>query len=182
MRPVTPLTAVGVIRAQAAGMEESESPEEAPVVRLGHVAEDSVAANLYVIVDHGVRHRPEMAASMQASVVIRFVEGYAPVRLDFRGDEVIVGDDPDGADRAHDLEIVGRMGDITALIASPLTGGLPKPTTRTGRAALARLADGRVELNGPLALGRRLLRLLAIDEVAVKVPKERGAQRRSEVN
>jgi hypothetical protein len=149
----------------------------APVVRLGHVAEDSVAANLYVIVEHGVRHRPEMAASMRASVVIRFLEGYAPVRLDFRGDEVVVGDDPDGADQAHDLEIVGRMGDVTALIAAPLTGGLPKPTTRTGRAALSRLADGRVELNGPLTLGRRLLRLLAIDDVAAKAPKEKRGQR-----
>jgi hypothetical protein len=165
------------MRAHPAGMEENVDPQELPIVRLGYIADDSVAANLYVIVEHGVRHRPDMAASMQASVVIRFIEGYAPVRLDFRGEEVIVGDDPDGADRAHDLEIVGRMGDITALIAAPLTGGLPKPTTRTGRAALARLADGRVEFNGPLALGRRLLRLLAIDDVAAKVPKERRAQR-----
>src|SRR5438034_6092100 len=149
---------------------------DAPVVQLGLIAEDSVAANLYVIVDHGVRHRPEMASSMQASIVIRFVEGYAPVRLDFRGDEIVVGDDPDGADRAHDLEVRGRMGDVTALIAAPLAGGLPKPTTRAGRAALARLADGRVEFDGPLALGRRLLCLLAIDDVAVKVPKRRRAK------
>jgi hypothetical protein len=54
---------------------------------------------------------------------------------------------------------------------------LPKPTTRTGRAALSRLADGRVELNGPLTLGRRLLRLLAIDDVAAKAPKEKRGQR-----
>src|SRR4051812_38129260 len=149
----------------------------APVVRLGHVSEDSVAANLYVIVAHGVGHRPDLAASMQASVVIRFEEDYAPVRIDFRGDEIEVGDDVGGDDLPHDLEIVGRMGDVTALIAAPLTGGLPKPTTRAGGAALARLADGRVELNGPLALGRRLLRLLAIDGVAEKVPKRRLADR-----
>jgi len=79
-------------------------------------------------------------------------------------------------DRAYDLE-VGRMGDVTALIAAPLTGGLPKPTTRPGRAALARLADGRVEFDGPLALGRKLLRLLAIDDVAVRAPKESRAER-----
>jgi hypothetical protein len=149
---------------------------EAPAVRLGHVAADSVAANLYVIVAHGVSHRPEIAASMRCSVVLRFLDGYAPVRIDFRGDEIEVGDDPEGADRAHDLEVSGRMGDVTALIAAPLAGGLPKPTTRAGRAALARLADGRVEFDGPLALGRRLLRLLAIDDVAAKMPKERRAR------
>jgi hypothetical protein len=33
-----------------------------------------------------------------------------------------------------------------------------------------------VEFDGPLALGRRLLRLLAIDDVAAKVPKERRAR------
>jgi hypothetical protein len=80
-------------------------------------------------------------------------------------------------DRAYDLEVSGRMGDVTALIAAPLTGGLPKPTTRPGRAALARLADGRVEFDGPLALGRKLLRLLAIDDVAVRAPKESRAER-----
>ena len=143
-----------------------------PVVRLGHVSDDSVAANLYVIVAHGVGHRPDLAASMQGSVIIRFLDGYAPVRIDFRGDEIEVGDDVESGDRAHDLEVIGRMGDVTALIAAPLTGGLPKPTRRPGRAALARLADGRVEFNGPLALGRRLLRLLAIDNVAEKVPKQ----------
>jgi hypothetical protein len=107
------------------------------------------------------------------------VDGYAPVRIDFRGDEIEVGDDFESHDRAHDLEVIGRMGDVTALIAAPLTGGLPKPTTRTGRAALARLADGRVEFNGPLALGRRLLRLLAIDNIAEKVSKQRLAERDS---
>ena len=68
------------------------------------------------------------------------------------------------------------MGDVTALVAAPLTGGLPRPTTRPGRAALARLADGRVEFEGPLALGRKLLRLLAINDVAIKVPKERRTE------
>ena len=45
--------------------------------------------------------------------------------------------------------------------------GLPKPTTRLGRSAIARLADGRVDFDGPLSLGRSLLRLLAIDPVPV---------------
>jgi hypothetical protein len=150
---------------------------EAPTVLLGSVSDDSIAPNLYVIVAHGVRARPEMAAAMQASVRLRFLDGYAPVRIDFRGDEVEVGDDDEDSDRAHDLEVIGRMGDVTALIAAPLAGGLPKPTTRPGRAALARLADGRVEFDGPLALGRKLLRLLAIDDLVVRVPKQRRAER-----
>lgn len=149
----------------------------APVVRLGHVSDDSVAANICVIVAHGVGHRPALAASISASVILRFEDGYSPVRIDFRGDEIEVGDDIDGDDRAHDLEVAGRMGDVTALIAAPLASGLPKPTSRPGRAALARLADGRVELNGPLSLGRKVLRLLALDDVVEKMPKQRRSQR-----
>jgi hypothetical protein len=149
----------------------------APAIRLGHVSDDSVAANIYVIVAHGVGHRPDLAANLNASVVLRFADGYAPVRIDFRGDEIEVGDDVEGDDRAHDLEVVGRMGDVTALIAAPLASGLPKPTSRPGRAALARLADGRVEFNGPLALGRKVLRLLALDGVVEKVPKRELAGR-----
>jgi hypothetical protein len=150
---------------------------EIPTVLLGEVSEDSIAANIYVIVAHGVRHRPERAVAMNASIVLRFLDGYAPVRIDFRGDEVEVGDDPDDSDRAHDLEVIGRMGDVTALIAAPLAGGLPKPTTRAGRAALARLADGRVEFEGPFALGRKLLRLLALHDVTVKAPKAAQTER-----
>ena len=140
-------------------------------VRLGHVADDSIAPTLYVLVLHGARVRPELAAEMRGSVLLRFDDGYAPIRVDFRGEEIEVHDDLDEADRAFDLEVRGRMGDVTALIASPLAGGLPKPTTRRGRLAIARLADGRVEFNGPLAMGRKLLRLLQVEAPA---PKKRG--------
>jgi hypothetical protein len=34
-----------------------------------------------------------------------------------------------------------------------------------------------VEFDGPLALGRKLLRLLAIDDVAVRAPQESRAER-----
>lgn len=134
-----------------------------PTVRLGHLADDSIAASVYVLVCHGVALRPQLAHSMQASIVLRFPDGYSPVRIDFRGDEIKVGDDEDGDDRAHDLEITGRLGDVNALIAAPLAGGLPKPTTPRGRAAIGRLADGRVEFDGPLRLARKLLKLLAVD-------------------
>jgi hypothetical protein len=134
-----------------------------PTVRLGHLADDSIAASVYVLVCHGVALRPRLAMSMQASVVLRFPDGYSAVRIDFRGDEIEVGDDPDSQDRASDLEITGRLGDVNALIAAPLAGGLPKPTTPRGRAAIGRLADGRVEFDGPLRLARKLLKLLAVD-------------------
>lgn len=172
---VTAITLLARPRPSLRPMEAQEP--KAPVVLLGHVSDDSIAATLYVVVAHGVRHRPARAASMNASVALRFLDGYAPVRIDFRGYEVEVGDDLEDSDWAHDLEVIGRMGDVTALITAPLTGGLPKPITRAGRAALARLADGRVEFDGPLVLGRKLLRVLALDDIAVKAPKERRADR-----
>ena len=57
--------------------------------------------------------------------------------------------------------IDGALDDVCALIAFPLTGWLPRPTTAIGRAALARLGDGRVAFSGPLNLARGLLRLLS---------------------
>src|SRR3954452_2438387 len=149
----------------------------APIVHLGHVADDSIAPTIYVLVLHGAGRRPDLAAEMLGSVLLRFDDGYAPIRIDFRGDEIHVADDEEDADRASDLEVRGRMGDVTALIASPLAGGLPKPTSRRGRLAIARLADGRVELDGALAMGRRLLRLLQVE--APPVPKARRARVRA---
>ena len=61
------------------------------------------------------------------------------------------------------LELGGRLSDISALIAAPLAAGLPNPATRAGRRAIVRLADGRVQFDGPLGLARDLLRLLAVD-------------------
>lgn len=140
-----------------------EEPVTPPPVRLGHVADESVAATLCVLVRQGARERPGLSAELRGSVLMRFGEGYAPVRIDFRGDEIEVADDEAHEDRAHDLQITGRLGDLNALIAAPLAGGLPKPTTRRGRHAIARLADGRIDIDGPLALARSVLRLLAVD-------------------
>ena len=74
---------------------------------------------------------------------------------------MIEGGDCDYNDLTHDLVIDGALHDVCALIASPLTRGLPRPTTATGRAAIARLVDGRVAFSGPLNLARGLLRLLS---------------------
>jgi hypothetical protein len=137
-------------------------PAETQVpVRLENIADDSVAATIRALVERGALLRPELAASMESSVQLHFLEGYPPVRIDFCGEEIIVSDTtPD--DRAYDLAIEGRLPDVVTLIAAPLAGGLPKPTSGAGRAALARLADGRVEFNGPLQIGRELLRLLCV--------------------
>ncbi len=144
-------------------MPESVTPVAGPPVILGALTDDSIAASVYVLVRHGVLLRPALAADMRGSVVLRFADDYSPVRLDFCGDEIHVGDLLGGQDRAHDLEIVGRLGDVNALMAAPLAGGLPKPTSSRGRAALARLADGRVDFVGELGLARKVLMLLAVD-------------------
>jgi hypothetical protein len=39
-----------------------------------------------VLVDHAAPRRPELAAAIRVRVLVRFVDGYAPVRIDFRGD------------------------------------------------------------------------------------------------
>ena len=146
-------------------------------MRLGHLADDSIAVSVYVLVLQGAQQRPELAAALRGSVRMRFVDGYPPVRIDFRGDEIEIADDAAGVDRACDLEVSGRLGDVSARVA-PLAGGLPKPTTRRGRRAITRLADGRVDFDGPLALARNLLRLLAVDAVsAAKAPQHQGRRR-----
>lgn len=142
-----------------------------PVVWLGHTASDSIAVSIFVLVRDGARRRPQSAAAMRASIRLRFAgEGYPAVRIHFRGDEIEVADDRDDA-AVCDLELGGRLGDIAALIAAPLAAGLPNPASSAGRRALVRLADGRVELVGPLALALDLLALLAVD--APRTPARR---------
>ncbi len=138
----------------------------APDVFLGDLAQESIAASVYVLVRQGAGLRPALAADLRGSVLLRFADDYSAVRIDFRGDEILVEDAAIAEDRAHDLEIVGRLGDVNALIASPLAGGLPKPTSARGRQALARLADGRVDFIGTLSLARKVLMLLAVDAPA----------------
>jgi len=142
----------------------------APEVILGTLSDDSVAPAIFGLVRGGAAARPELAAQMRGSIVLRFAEDYPGVRIDFRGDEIEVGDEIGGEDRAIDLLVSGRMGDINALIAAPLAGGLPRPTSPRGRKALARLADGRVDLDGPLLLGRKLIMLLTLEDA---LPKRR---------
>lgn len=158
-------------------MATTDDHPGAPAVSLGELGEDSIAASIFALVGRGAELRPELAAEMRGSVLLRFEEGYAPVRIDFRGDQIEVADvDGADADRAHDLEVRGRLPDVITLMAAPLAGGLPRPTHPRGRQALARLADGRVDLDGPLNLGRKLVQLLS---VAPEAGNRRDARRRA---
>lgn len=138
-----------------------------PLVCLGHLSDDSIAVSVYVLVRHGAERRPDLAAALRGRVCMRFADGYSPVRIDFRGDEIEVAEEGADSDRAYDLELSGRLGDVSALIATPLAGGVPKPTTRRGRRAIVRLADRRVDIDGSWALARNLLRLLGVDAPTV---------------
>ncbi len=146
-------------------------------VILGELADDSVAPAIFGLVRGGATVRPGLAQQIRGSILLRFEEDYPAVRLDFRGDEIEVSDELEPEDRAVDLVVSGRMGDINAMIAAPLSAGLPRPTSARGRKALARLADGRVEFDGPLRLGRKLIMLLTLEDA---LPKRRRPSRRAD--
>jgi hypothetical protein len=139
-------------------MTESRSPH--PHVQLRSTSGTSISAVIYALLERGVLLRPALACELRGSIQLRLGHPYKPVRVDLCEGEIEVGD-CDNNDRAHDLVIDGALHDVCALIASPLTGGLPRPTTAIGRAAIARLVDGRVAFSGPLNLARGLLRLLS---------------------
>jgi hypothetical protein len=149
-----------------------------PKVRLGRTGGGSIAAAVFAFIERGAMLRPQHARELRGSVLLRFSEGYQPVEVDLRGEEILVGDARD-ADRAHDLVIEGAFHDFAALVAAPLTGGLPRPTSASGRAALGRLADGRIELEGPLRLARGMLRLISAlpDKNAPHLPQLPAAAR-----
>jgi len=157
-------------------VRESEQPR----VRLGRTGGGSISAAVFAFVERGAILRPQHARELRGSVLLRFSEDYQAVEVDFRGDEILVADAHD-ADRAHDLVLEGAFHDFAALLASPLTGGLPRPTNAIGRAALGRLADGRIEFEGPLRLARGLLRLMSAlpDKQAPRLPKGQGAAERA---
>ena len=98
---------------------------------------------------------------MRGVVEIRFEEDFAPVRVAFGEDGVTVEDAAEDAAPA-DVVIQGSMPDISQVAAAPLAGGIPKFTDPRGRAALRRMAGGRVRIRGRRRLARQLLRLLEL--------------------
>ena len=146
----------------AAKAPQQKSPK-AHQVRLGHVAANGISARMFGLIERGAAKRPRIAKALRGRVEIRFRENFAPVRVEFKAAGVLVEDGngtTDGWD--PDLVISGSLPDIVQLAAAPLFGGVPRPTNKRGRTALARVAGRQVKIEGSPLLARRLLRLLEI--------------------
>ena len=130
-----------------------------PAMTLGTVGARSVAATVLGLVERGAHLRPRLAGGLDGDVRVVFAEDFADVRIACRPGRIEVLDCPG---EAADLEVRASLPDLVVLVSAPLAAGVPNPADPRGRAALARLADGRVGLTGSLGLGRRLLRVLAI--------------------
>lgn len=135
-------------------------PAFTPAVRLGATRRNGIGASIYALVERGVHRRPEIARGIRGRVVLRFHEGYQPVRMSFGARVIRV---EDGDLRRPDLAVSGRLPDIVLLTTARLRMGMPDPTDSRGRAALARIALGRVRLSGDQRLARALLEMMRID-------------------
>jgi hypothetical protein len=132
-----------------------------PRVKLGHQAPNGIAAGLLALVERGAGKRPRVARELRGRVEIRFAEDFAPVRLHFEDDHVLI-EDGNGKRWSSDLTIEGSLPDVIQLATAPLIGGMPKPTNRRGRAALASVAARRVRIEGSPMLARRVMKLLEV--------------------
>jgi hypothetical protein len=132
-----------------------------PPVKLGHQAPNGIAAGLLALVERGAVKRPRIARELRGRVEIRFAEDYPPVRLEF-GDEEVLVQDGNGTRWSPDLVIEGALPDVIQLATAPLVGGVPKPTDKRGRAALATVAARRVRIDGSPLLARRVMKLLEV--------------------
>jgi hypothetical protein len=134
-----------------------------PRVKLGYVDPNGISPSLYALIERGAGRRPKIVSGMRGTVELRFREKFAPVRIEFTGDQVLVEDANQDDERGRpDLVIQGSLPDVVQLAAAPLVGGVPKVTAKRGRAALARVAGRRVRIEGSPLLARRLLKLLEI--------------------
>lgn len=132
-------------------------------VTLGPTGERSLAATVYGLLDRGARLRPDVAAELDGAVAITFADGgHADVRVDCGDGAIVVSDAAQVDGPAPDLEIHATLHDFVVLLGAPLARGVPKPTDRRGRAALARIADGRVDFIGSIGLARRFMRLMSV--------------------
>ncbi len=129
-------------------------------MKLGAQLPNGISASMYGLVERGLARRPKIAKVIRGTVEIRFKEDFAPVRVRFGAKEVLVEDAARSA--KADLVIQGSLPDVVQLASAPLFGGVPNPADARGRAALARMAGGRVKIEGSPLLARRLLKLLEI--------------------
>jgi hypothetical protein len=130
-------------------------------VRLGHVAQNGISPSLFGLIEHGAGKRPEAARALRGRFELRFAEDFAPIQISF-DDHTILVEDAAGDDWSPDVVISGSLPDVVQLASAPLMGGIPKVTDRRGRAALARVAGGKVKIEGSRLKARRLLQLLQL--------------------
>jgi hypothetical protein len=127
------------------------------------MVEDGIAPSILGLIERGIAREPELAAQLRGRVVFRFRDDFSPLRVTFRPRIVVI---EDGDLRKPDLVISGRLPDIVHMATVPMLGGrlhgVPDPRQARGRAALGRLASGRVHIEGDTALARRVMRLLAV--------------------
>jgi hypothetical protein len=134
-------------------------PHASPTVELGTLVEGGLAPAIFAIVDRGVNCRPHLATGLEAEVELNLGGSYPAVRVLFGNPIVLVEDGPAAA---PDLRITGELPDLVSLMVAPLVKGLPNPIDRRGRAALGMLAQGRVRVEGRLALLRRFLGVIGV--------------------
>ncbi|MDQ6749769.1 MAG: hypothetical protein M3Z33_03295 [Actinomycetota bacterium] len=117
---------------------------------------------MFGLVQLGTTKRPQLAQDLRGLVELRFREDFAPVRINFAPDGILVEDAAEEHGGKPELVISGSLPDIIKLTAAPFFGGLPKVTDARGRAALATMAGGKIKIDGSATLARRLLKLLEI--------------------
>ena len=135
-------------------------PVVGPEVRMGKTRRGGIAPSIFALVERGVHLRPHIARELHGKVVLRFPEGYPPVRMSFGARMIRV---EDGDLRRPDLAVRGRLPDVVLMTTARLRMGMPDPTDPRGRAALARIALGRIRLTGDQRLARGMLELLRVD-------------------
>lgn len=154
-----PTAELDIAEGQRAGYRRRRHAVHAPQVRLGALVEGGVAPGIMAIIERGVRRRPSLASGLHAEIELNLDEGYPPVRIVF-GDRVVVVED--GPAVAPDIRVEGSLPDLISLMVTPLWGGLPNPINARGRAALGKVALGRVRIEGRLGLMRRLISVIRI--------------------
>ncbi len=126
-----------------------------PRVRLGPLTHGGIAPSLFVLVERGAGRSPGMAAATRGEVVLAFDEGYPPVSIRFGEEGIEVGEEPS---ETPDVTISGSLPALSALLVTPLFGGVPR-----SREGLARLARREIRISGRRGLARRLIALIALD-------------------
>jgi hypothetical protein len=144
-----------VARASTGDRDETA---DAPPVKLGRLIEGGLAPAILAIVERGAHHRPRLARSLHGEIELA-MEDHPPVRIVCEGGAIVV---EDGSEGSADLRVTGTLSDLTAMMAAPKIGGLPSPVNARGRAALAMVASRRVQIDGRLALLRRLLGVIRV--------------------